>query len=334
MKKLLIALTLLFLAGYCIAQPQRQIGNTGYIVDVKGDTIRIPGALRVTAPAITTPNYVYSEDATTGRFSKTLASSFGGAQNVIQFVAANDYDSTYTNALFTTNVIVVRAGKEQALNDSTSGSGGFSLTGTTVKFYPKLLAGEVVRIYYGTVNTTIIGSEYTPTLRDLVLQTVTSGLAASGTSPRQYSGTICTSYDNYGVSDSSLPASTDGYIQWQVISGSSDNCIVGLNASHTNQRYRTGATNNFEVGAMILTNQLWVLDGTADMANTGITITGDIYLAIFRTGTTYKLRSSTDGSTWTDRYTFTGYTTASQLYGAISIPCFTNLSNLKVYNFR
>jgi len=79
MKKVLsiISVSLFMLAGY--SQGTRQSGNPGYIVSLKGDTIKIPGPVKVTAPTVTSPTYLYAEDPTTGQMKKVLTSSVGGA---------------------------------------------------------------------------------------------------------------------------------------------------------------------------------------------------------------------------------------------------------------
>lgn len=341
MKKLLLPILL-----FCslISFAQLEAGNYQYGYKVKCDSCFIDGKLKVTAATVGSATQVYVKGS--DNYMKLMAISLVGGSstvNQLQFTVAADGDSAFVNAAFIgwPGVIVIREGEEQALTtqyiyDSALGK---------VTLRPSALAGEKITIKYGNYITTISGSGgsggggYVPpaVLRDLVFQTLSTAVGLTTGPPRKYGGgSSCTSYDNYGLSDSSATAGTDFYIEWQKIGTESENCIVGLNSTHTNQRYRTSTTNNFELGAMIYANQLWVLDGTADMANTGITITGDIHLAIFRTGTTYTLQTSTSGTagTWTVRYTYTGFATSPQMWAAFSIPCYTFVDELKAYNFH
>ncbi|KAK6033562.1 tape measure domain protein [Ostertagia ostertagi] len=306
-----------------IGQGEKHVWNTGNTVYMDMDSGVATGAFRMAvAPVISSAVYVFVPDPTTGYTKRVLASSLvgsgSGTVKILQYLVAATKDSTFAHdSIRGRQIDVYRSGKrlypgvDYIFND------------TTVTFRPFCRQYEPIRIEYGSFNVTTIvpggGGGYTPpaVLRDLVLETRTAGLSASGTSPRNYDGgTTCGGYLNTGVSDSILPASYNGRIQWQTIGTNSNNCIVGLKASATNEPYRTGSVNNFAVGAMRLGTELYVLNGIADIVGTGINVSGDIYLSINKTGTVYTLETSTTGvdGSWTVRYTFS-YTDNVNLHG-------------------
>lgn len=269
------------------------------------------------------------------------ANGTSGAIKQLRFKVTLDLDTLIQHdSLKLRTINVFRSSDLQSPN-----SYSFSqTTGKVVFKRPSLTAGEEVIIQYSIITDSVGsggGAPYVPpaVLRDLNFQTVTTGLAASGTNPIQWQGPIYSpTYGNLGLADSSIALADTGYIVYQVISGSSDNCIMGFNSTHANERYSTtGPVYNLEYGAMILSNVLYVFDNHLDVASTGITISGNLYIAIFKDkvggSMVYKLKTSTTGATgsWTDRFTFTPLTDV-RLYPVINTPGGVNLSNPKCYN--
>lgn len=134
-------------------------------------------------------------------------------------------------------------------------------------------------------------------------------------------GGLLGGYNNYGLANYTLNADADGYIQSKVVTGNyTDNVILGFNASELNQLY-TG----YEV-------YLWTSGGTIYAAGTGNsptsigTIATTTYLRISRTGSTFKAQKSTDGTTFTNLFTYAYTSTAKHWIGT------TVFSSARIYS--
>jgi len=268
-------------------------------------------------------------------------SGVGSAAKFIEYSAAADGDSTFHHDTLVNNSILLwREGELQSTSQYTYTSGAGTITG----FKPKLLAGERVKIQYGTINNIVISPVPPIVLRDIYFQTVVAGITQTA---NVWSGTdVSASYSNFGLADSSIMAGDTGYIVYQVVSGSSDQCIYALNDTHTNQRYQTGATFNYEVGMMLLSSTLYVFDASLGVLSTGITVSGDVYLRIHKLksganaiytvekSTTTGTNAGTPLATWSaPLYTFT-YNSDVRLYPVMNIPPFTNFTYPKCLNCK
>jgi len=330
MRNILTAFLLLFsLVGYSQLFP---IGpnTTGHWTKINGDSVFVPTVLRISTPnGSTTDSVLVVNNGVVKRVLRSTVGNGGGATttNILQYLATAGDSTLVHDSIADKEILVWRDGR--LLYEGVH----YTWDSTTLEFTTALFANEPIKIQYGTINVSDVASA---TLEYLNFTTVTSGTVMSG---NDWSGDdFSTSYANYGLANKSIPAGQDGYIQYQLVSGSSDNCILAFNLSNTNQRYESaGPVYNYEVGVKVLSGVIYVYDGNVDNASTGITLTGDQYIRIQRTAGVFKVFTSTDGVTFTDQYTYsaaivTGTAATAQLYVNMNLPPFTTFSKPQIFN--
>jgi len=337
MKKLFIALLALLYFVNSDAQP---FFTRAYFMD-SADAILRGRRIKLDSNHTAFDAVVDSNAVPDIKYLNLRLSTISSYLKFIEYSAAADGDSTFHHdSLTNNNILIWREGELQSASQYTYTTG----TGTVTAFKPKLLSGERVKIQYGTINDIVISPTSPLVLRDIYFQTVVSGITQTA---NVWSGTdVSGSYSNFGLADSSIMAGDTGYIVYQVVSGSSDQCIYALNDTHTNQRYQTGATFNYEVGMMLLSSTLYVFDASLGVSNTGITVSGDVYLRIrkLKSGsnavytveksTTTGANAGTPLATWSaPLYTFT-YNSDVRLYPVMNIPPYTNFSYPKCLNCK
>ncbi|RSK29840.1 fibronectin type III domain-containing protein [Hymenobacter metallilatus] len=133
-----------------------------------------------------------------------------------------------------------------------------------------------------------------------VNQVIQAGVITSAATAAGYGAT--------GLSGYKLPAGGTGWVGSKITAGAQD-AIVGVN------------TDNSRVGYAAMEAAVWrssdgkiyVVDNGGAATDTGFTVAVGNFLRLYRNGTVLKAQKSTDGSSWTDVYTYT-YASAADLY--------------------
>lgn len=144
-----------------------------------------------------------------------------------------------------------------------------------------------------------------------------TGLANTGTT---WNGTRGSGvdWDNYGVCNKSLGASTSGYIEWQYVSSSYEQTMLAFSTNNTSNNYATSPY--YTAACYIYSATPYYLNGSNSPSSAGSVSNSD-WLRIVRdvAGSSLKLQKSSthDWTSPTDLATFTY--TAAQLYVKINM---------------
>ncbi|MDH7463989.1 hypothetical protein QEG73_21990 [Chitinophagaceae bacterium 26-R-25] len=224
-----------------------------------------------------------------------------------------------TNAGFTTGVTLgIYSGNGLSFNDT-------SRIASTQYFYRiRATASGFTDSIYSTTNATTNSSAV---LEDLSFSTQ-SALSSTGTvwTSTDASGL----YKGYGLCSKKLAASNDGYIQMKYTAIDAKNIILAFNISQENVQYQTPPgtpPGNYEAAFMFSSGALYYIDNGANPVAAGYTLTVGDYARINRTGSTLKLQTSSNGTTWTDRYTYT-FSSAAELFINMNIDTNTGVNKL------
>lgn len=103
-----------------------------------------------------------------------------------------------------------------------------------------------------------------------------------------------------------LTLTADGSIAMQYSATDGHECILGFDAANTSKDYTT-----YDYGVFLDDGGLLyrIVNGTP--TSLGVSISVGDWVRINRTGSTFKIQSSSDKSTWTDRYTFAATSSAT-----------------------
>lgn len=227
-----------------------------------------------------------------------------------------------TNSGFTTGVTLgIYSGNGTSYNNT-------GLTASTQYYYRiRATAAGYTDSGYSTTNATTqaVGA----VTEDLTFPTQVN---LSNTGTTWTSTSAAAFYDGYGLSNKKLAAGQNGWIQTRRVAADATAGVLGFNTTATNQKYQTppgtGAT-HYEAGAFINAGALYYMDnGATSAVNSGTTLAIGDYFRINRTGSQLKLQKSTNGTTWTDVYTYT-FSSAADLF--ININVDTNTGANKLY---
>lgn len=186
-------------------------------------------------------------------------------------------------------------------NQSTSFGYEFVKSTGTVKFHPPLSYGEpvLIEVYSSSIDTVrmpvapLSWTDLTFTTRTGLTNTAHVWTAPGGTNWGQYGLDV-------------LTLTGDGSVRLKYNSSADDACILGFNTSNTSQDFT-----NYEYGLYLADGGLiYHVDGGTP-TSTGYTMTVGDYARLTRTGSTFKIQTSSDGSTWIDRYTFSATSSAT-----------------------
>lgn len=107
-----------------------------------------------------------------------------------------------------------------------------------------------------------------------------------------------------GLSGTTLTANGSYRIRYTASDGY--DCIIGFNASNTNESY-----SGYEYGVYLTSGGALSRVTNGVINSLGISISLGDYVQLNRNGSTFKIRTSTDGTNWTDRYTFAATSSAT-----------------------
>jgi hypothetical protein len=120
----------------------------------------------------------------------------------------------------------------------------------------------------------------------------------------EWTGTSNDNWDHYGLSGSTLTA--DGSIAMQYAGTATKECILGFNASNTSQSF-----SGYEYGIYLGTGGALTRIVNGSPTSLGVSISVGDWVRINRTGSTFKIQTSTDKTLWTDQYTFAATSSAT-----------------------
>ena len=121
-----------------------------------------------------------------------------------------------------------------------------------------------------------------------------------------YTSGCLTGYSNFGLANKMLTA--DGSIQFRYLDANSQDAIIGFNTSATSQGY-----NNYEVYAWVTASNQLYIGGASDAISLRGTVSAGTYVRISRIGSTFKLQTSANDTTYSDVFTYT-YTSSATMY--------------------
>lgn len=171
----------------------------------------------------------------------------------------------------------------------------------TITFHPKLAANEKIEIKFGNCSDTAQIPSPPATWVDLSIGTNTGTLINTS---HVWTTTGSFGWANYGLD--ALRLTGDGSIRAQYVATDGHEFVLGFNATNSSQDYT-----NYEYGVYVASSGALskVVNGTSSSISYSLSV-GD-YVRINRTGSTFKIQSSPDGNTWTDRWTFVATSSAT-----------------------
>lgn len=156
------------------------------------------------------------------------------------------------------------------------------------------------------------GQRYLAKLEDMWFTQDVGGIIQSSTNI--WTGALSgTAFANFGGGYRYLASGTDGYIESQFTADAAQACVLGFTTSHkpiiysNSPFYIAGA---YLYGAGTHPSGLYYLDGNNSGTSAGVNLNIGDYFRVSRVGTVTKLQTSTDHTTWTDRFTYTTTSTA------------------------
>ncbi len=119
-----------------------------------------------------------------------------------------------------------------------------------------------------------------------------------------WSPTVAGNWAQFGLDILTLTA--DGAYRFQYVASDGDACIIGFNASNVSEDFT-----NYEYGAYLANGGdiYAIVNGTPSAIGYNLPV-GD-FINLSRTGSTFKIQTSINGETWTDRYTFIAISSAT-----------------------
>lgn len=171
-----------------------------------------------------------------------------------------------------------------------------------ITFHPDLVENEDVIIegydYAAVIELTLPSPP--PSWTDLTFTTNTGLTQTSNV----WTPTTDNSWDQYGLDDLTLTG--DGSYRFKYDASDGDQVIIGFNASNTSEGFA-----NYEYGIYLADggDVNAVVNGTPSSISYTLSV-GD-YIMLNRTGSTFTIQTSPDGSTWTTRYTFAATSSAT-----------------------
>ena len=307
--------------------PGRAINGISGFVSNKGYYLVAKVAMDLTS-IVVPPVGSVTQLAAPGSFTATPASSsqINLSWNTVPNATTYIVDRA-TNSGFTTGVTTgIYSGSGTSYNDT-------GRSASTQYFYRiRATAAGYVDSNYSTANATTSGAG--AVLEDLTFPTFVN-LANTGTTWNATSTAAL--YDGYGLSGKKLAAGADGYIRQKFTASDASAAIIAFNTSATNQKYQDvpgSGPVNYEAAFWMNGGTIYYIDNNAGAVSSGYTMTVGEYARISRTGSVLKLQTSFDGTSWTDRHTFT-FSSTADLYININIDATTGANKLyepKGYN--
>lgn len=192
------------------------------------------------------------------------------------------------------------SGQWQTEGDTLQGYSWDASTGT-LSVHPPFAANERCELIFGNCIDSVSMPGAPATWVDLSIGTNTGTLInTSGV----WTTTGSFGWANYGLD--ALRLTGDGSIRAQYVATDGHEFVLGFNATNSSQDYP-----NYEYGVYVATSGALskVVNGTSSTISYSLSV-GD-YVRINRTGSTFKIQSSPDGTTWTDRWTFVATSSAT-----------------------
>jgi len=159
---------------------------------------------------------------------------------------------------------------------------------------------------------------------------VNTGLSVTATNWTGVNGQLG-NYLNYGLANKKLASGNNGYIRLKFVDALACDAILAFNSSNVSQPYQGAAYEAaFWISSENNTYDLSVFDNGV-YGNTGIAAVMNNYYRINRVGSQLKLQRSTDGTTYTDIYTY-GFTSSADLFINANIDVAKKMYSPKGYN--
>lgn len=211
-----------------------------------------------------------------------------------------------TNSGFTTGVTLA------IYNSSGTSFNNTGLTASTTYYYRIRAVGSgYYDSAYANANATTNSSG--ATLQPLTFTTAHGLVYNSG--GNYWTGTdTAGTWSNYGLANKKLAAGTDGYIQWRFTASPNGRAAqIGFRTDNVDTNYVDYKASFY---AVAYGDVLGYYDNGTGGVLSSISV-GD-YMRVIRTGSVIKAQISSNGTTWTDVYTFT-YSSTADLYVSATV---------------